>query len=228
MMMNLPEIATRLRRGSAALALVVTLALCAACGGGGGGAKEEPGTTDSGTPPAVSGEVQVTEEEMAQQPETPEVTPPTPERRAPEVRKVGRVRDPFINPLQGSVAPVDIQPQATAAATAAAGDAGAAAATPMTVDSFAALKKPKAPVMPKPDLVVTGLLRSGSGYRAILTGPDGSLIVAVGQKVDPFRIASISPKGVVLAWKGQKMTLPLEQEQFGPDGLPRQAESRRP
>ena len=227
MMMNLPQIATRLRRGSAALALVVTLTLGAACGGGGGGGTEEPGTTDSGTPPAVSGEVQVTEEEMAQQPETPEVTPPTPERRAPEVRKVGRVRDPFINPLQGSVAPVDIQPQATAAATAAAGDASAAA-PPRAAGSFAALTKPKAPVMPKPDLIVTGLLRSGSGYRAILTGPDGSLIVAVGQKVDPFRIASISPKGVVLAWKGQKMTLPLEQEQFGPGGLPRQAESRRP
>jgi hypothetical protein len=219
-MMNLPEIATRLRRGSAALALAGTLTLCAACGGGGG--TEESGTTDSGTPPAVSGEVQVTEEEMAQQPETPEATP-TPERRAPEVRAVGRVRDPFINPLQASVVPVE--PQASAPAMAA---GGASAAGPTSAGSFAALKKPKAPVMPTPDVTVTGLVRSGSGYRAILTGPDGSLIVATGQKVGPFQIGSISPKGVVLTWKGQKVTLPLEREQFGPDGLPRQAESRRP
>jgi len=218
--MNLPEIASRLRRGSAALALAGTLTLCAACGGGGG--TEESGTTDSGTPPAVSGEVQVTEEEMSQQTETTEVAP-TPERRAPEVRSVGRVRDPFINPLQASVVPTEPQ---VSAPVSEAGTAGAA--VPMTGASFGALKKPKAPVMPTPDVTVTGLVRSGSGYRAILTGPDGSLIVATGQKVGPFQIASISPKGVVLTWKGQKVTLPLEREQFGPDGLPRQTEGRRP
>jgi len=220
--MNLPEIASRLRRGSAALALAGTLTLCAACGGGGG--TGEPETTDSSTPPAVSGEVQVTEEEVAQQPETPEVAP-TPERRAPEVRSVGRVRDPFINPLEASVVPVE--PQAGAAVPAV-GSTEAGAAAPVMGSSLGALKKPKAPVMPTPEVSVTGLVRSGTGYRAILTGPDGSLIVGTGQKVGPFQIASISPKGVVLAWKGQKLTLPLEREQFGPDGQPRAMEGRRP
>lgn len=212
--MNLPEIAHRLRRGTMALALAGTLALCVACGGGGGTGETE--TTDSGTPPAVSGEVQVTEEEVALEPEVPEATA-TPERRQPQVRSVGRVRDPFINPLEASVVPV--QPAGPVTQPGVAAPAGGAA--PMTGAPLAGFQKPKAPEMPTPDVMVTGLVRSGATYRAILTGPEGSLIVAAGQKVGSFQVASISPKGVVLSWKGQKVTLPLEREEFGPDGLRR-------
>ncbi len=222
--MNLPLFGKTVGRGGVTLALAGTLALCAACGGGGG--TEGSTSPDAGASPAVSGEVQVTEEEAVAEAEAPTATP-TPERRVPQVRSVGRVRDPFVNPTAATVEAATEVPAPSAApaqagtrpqdkAAGVAGAAGAAGATGYPT----LFKKPAKPVVPQPDVAVTGILRSPAGNRAILAGPEGSEIVVVGQKVGEFRVAGIDAKGVTLSWKEHRIQVPFEREVFSLKGSP--------
>lgn len=232
--MNLPLFGRMVSRGGATLALAGTLALCAACGGGGG--TEGTASPDAGATPAVSGEVQVTEEEAVAEAETP-VAEATPERRAPQVRSVGRVRDPFVNP---TVSAVEAPPQvpSTTPTTAAPGSGAAstqgAASVPGQIPGQ--VKAPTKPVMPQPDVVVTGVVRSARGNRAILRGPEGPEIVVVGQKLGEFVVSAIDVKGVTLSWKGHRVQVPFEREVFSLKSPPvpkdkddqRQPRTRRP
>jgi len=212
--MNLPLFGRVVGRGGVTLALAGTLALCAACGGGGGA--DETTSPDAGASPAVSGEVQVTEEEMVSETDAP-VAQATPARRVPQIRSAGRVRDPFVNPtaigLEEAAAPGEVTTPAVAQTK-----TGEPAASTGATGYPSAFKKPTKPVVPQPDVVVTGVLRSPGGNRAILSGPEGSEIVVVGQKVGEFRVAAIEAKGVTLSWKDHRIQVPFEREVFSLKG----------
>ena len=206
--MNLPEFGQRVSRGGAVLAMVGTLALAAACGGGGG--TETSATPEAGGSPTVSGEVQVSE-----QPEGAETPAPgaTPERPAPEVHALGQVRDPFIIPVGGAVVEAAAPTAAASPAAGASPEAPAEAATP------------EPPPIEKPDIKVTGIVRSGSGFRAILTGPENSYIVAQGEKLGSYTVTKVTSNSVTLTFKKNSFTLPMEQEVFGPSGSKTEGES---
>lgn len=204
--MNLPEFGRLARRGGVALVLAGMLSL-SACGGG---TTESTASPEAGATPAVSGEVQVTEE-VATTTETTPTTEATPSRPAPQARAVGQVRDPFVNPTSGAVAGPTTPPPTTPATPAVDNDGGS------DPGEGTAPAKPEV-VVQKPDIKVTGIVRSGGSYRAILTGPENSYIVAAGEKLGAYSVSSITSNTVTLTYQNHKFTLPLEQETFGPGG----------
>lgn len=205
--MNLPEFGRQARRGGVALVLAGMLSL-SACGGG---TTESTASPEAGATPAVSGEVQVTEE-VATTTETTPTAEASPSRPAPQARAVGQVRDPFVNPTAGSsVVAGPTTPTPTSPTPAVDNDGGKDAG------EESAATKPEV-VVQKPDIKVTGIVRSGGTYRAILTGPENSYIVAPGEKLGAYSVSSITANTVTLTYQNHKFTLPLEQETFGPGG----------
>lgn len=201
--MNLPEFGRQARRGGVALVLAGMLSLTA-CGGG----TTESASPEAGATPAVSGEVQVTEE-VATTTDTTPTGEASPSRPAPQARAVGQVRDPFVNPTIGQS--VATTPPPAAQTPPVDNDGGPDAgdrATPASPEV----------VVQKPDIKVTGIVRSGGTYRAILTGPENSYIVAPGEKLGAYSVSSITSNSVTLTYQNHKFTLPLEQENFGPGG----------
>jgi hypothetical protein len=73
----------------------------------------------------------------------------------------------------------------------------------------------------KPDVKVTGILRSGSSYQAILQGPEKAIMVSPGQNISGYRVAAVTGQDVTLVYKGKyKFVIPLEKEVFGNTGNP--------
>lgn len=204
--MNLPEFGHQVRRGGVALVLAGMLSLSAACGGG---TTEPSASPEAGGTPAVTGEVQVTEEVAATTETTPTASA-TPNRPAPQARSVGQVRDPFVDPTLGAAPVAQNTPEPAATPDAGAGPG-------KTGDGGKVDAKPEV-VVQKPDIKVTGIVRSGGSYRAILTGPENSYIVASGEKLGAYSVSSITANSVTLTYQNHKFTLPLEQESFGPGG----------
>lgn len=202
--MNLPEFGRQARRGGVALVLAGMLSLTA-CGGG---TTDSTASPEAGATPAVSGEVQVTEE-VATTTETTPTAEASPSRPAPQARAVGQVRDPFVNPTSSE--PIAGPTTPTSPTPAVDNDGG------RDPGEESAAAKPEV-VVQKPDIKVTGIVRSGGTYRAILTGPENSYIVAPGEKLGAYSVSSITSNTVTLTYQNHKFTLPLEQETFGPGG----------
>lgn len=203
--MNLPEFGRQARRGGVALVLAGMLSL-SACGGG---TTESTASPEAGATPAVSGEVQVTEE-VATTTETTPTAEASPSRPAPQARAVGQVRDPFVNPTVGQSVAGPTTPPTTSPTPPVDNDGG-------RDEGEGPPAKPEV-VVQKPDIKVTGIVRSGGTYRAILTGPENSYIVAPGEKLGAYSVSSITSNTVTLTYQNHKFTLPLEQETFGPGG----------
>lgn len=85
-----------------------------------------------------------------------------------------------------------------------------------------AKKNPKPVVkVNKPDVKVTGILRSGSSYQAILQGPEKAIMVSPGQTISGYRVAAVTGQDVTLVYKNKyKFVIPLEKEVFGNTGNP--------
>lgn len=73
----------------------------------------------------------------------------------------------------------------------------------------------------KPDVKVTGILRSGNVYKAILQGPEKAIMVSSGENIGGYRIAAVTDRDVTLVYKNKyKFVIPLEKEVFGNTGAP--------
>lgn len=73
----------------------------------------------------------------------------------------------------------------------------------------------------KPDVKVTGILRSGNVYKAILQGPEKAIMVSSGEQIGGYRIAAVTSRDVTLVYKNKyKFVIPLEKEVFGNTGAP--------
>ena len=70
----------------------------------------------------------------------------------------------------------------------------------------------------KPSITVNGILRGGHGYEAMISDGRQTRLVAVGEKVDKYRILDINPKAKTVTiglGKEHKFCYTLEKEQFG-------------
>lgn len=169
------------------------------------GASETVSITDTGAEAPATG--------------TPAASP-TPTGSQPLARPVQQqiTRDPFVNPLTGGGTTLASRPRATPRVTAA--TPGSTASTP------GATTKPTAPggqeeaepeeEVPPPDVTVTGIVMGAGRSFAIVTGPEQSYIVGVGDKLVEYRILAISPQAVTFGLKSRKFKVKL-QDEFGAD-----------
>ena len=70
----------------------------------------------------------------------------------------------------------------------------------------------------KPSITVNGILRGAYGYEAMISDGRQTRLVAVGERVDKYRILDINPKAKTVTiglGKEHKFCYTLEKEQFG-------------
>ena len=65
-----------------------------------------------------------------------------------------------------------------------------------------------------PSVTISGIVSSGGGNRAILSSPDQTYIVSVGDKLSSFRVSAISAKSVTFTYKDRDFKVEMEDE-FG-------------
>ena len=132
----------------------------------------------------------------------------------------GKLRDPFDKffgaPAIGTSLAGGVKPST---------DKGHQGINPAYARKLAAKKAQETPKpvvkVSKPDVKVTGILRSGSSYKAILQGPQKAIMVSSGETIGGYRIAAVTEKDVTLVYKGKyKFVIPLEKEVFGSTGIP--------
>ncbi|GMU58153.1 MAG: hypothetical protein AMXMBFR33_72990 [Candidatus Xenobia bacterium] len=169
------------------------------------GASETVSITDTGAEAPATG--------------TPAASP-TPRGSQPLARPVQQqiTRDPFVNPLTGGGASLASRPTVRATPRVTAATPGStAAATPGTKASPGAqdAAEPEEEV-PPPDVTVTGIVMGAGRSFAIVTGPEQSYIVGVGDKLVEYRILAISPQAVTFGLKSKKFKVKL-QDEFGAD-----------
>ncbi len=139
---------------------------------------------------------------------------------APKVKSIGVVRDPFNRfygmPAVGTSLSGGVKPTVDKGRMAVSSAYRKRAARKQEVE------KPKPVVkVSKPNVKVTGILKSGSTYKAILQGPERAIMVSSGEKVGGYRIAAVTDKDVTLVYKDKyKFVIPMEQETFGSKGTP--------
>lgn len=169
------------------------------------GASETVSITDTGAEAPTTG--------------TPAASP-TPTGSQPLARPVQQqiTRDPFVNPMTGGGTALASRPTVRATPRVTAATPGsAAAATPGTKASPGAqdAAEPEEEV-PPPDVTVTGIVMGAGRSFAIVTGPEQSYIVGVGDKLVEYRILAISPQAVTFGLKSKKFKVKL-QDEFGAD-----------
>jgi hypothetical protein len=177
-------------------------------------------STGCGTPQSTETEAQNTpkpQETVAIQPDsapTPaEVTPAEKPVKAPaplaRPAQTGITKDPFVNPFVGGKLPPPISserkkdPQAVNADKA----ADSKVAGPATKDAEVA-------EIEEPRFELRGIVRSDSGMKALLAVADETRIVANGQTVDGYLVASIDNRGLTVTRSGQKFRVKMKNE-FG-------------
>ncbi|GMU53777.1 MAG: hypothetical protein AMXMBFR33_29230 [Candidatus Xenobia bacterium] len=177
-------------------------------------------STGCGTPQSTETEAQNTpkpQETVAIQPDsapTPaEVTPAEKPVKAPaplaRPAQTGITKDPFVNPFVDGKLPPPISserkkdPQAVNADKA----ADSKVAGPATKDAEVA-------EIEEPRFELRGIVRSDSGMKALLAVADETRIVANGQTVDGYLVASIDNRGLTVTRSGQKFRVKMKNE-FG-------------
>ncbi|MDO5296099.1 MAG: hypothetical protein Q4F00_05560 [bacterium] len=131
-----------------------------------------------------------------------------------------KVRDPFDKyygaPAIGTSLTGGVKPSSDR------GSKGLNSAYQRKIAAKKALETPKPVVkVHKPDVKVTGILRSGSNYQAILQGPEKAIMVSSGETIGGYRVAAVTSQDVTLVYKGKyKFVIPLEKEVFGSMGTP--------
>lgn len=116
-------------------------------------------------------------------------------RRTPRPASTGR-QEPTVKPAEGAAASTE-----------------GSAAAPAGPDAPAYGDEEEPEVSP-PAVTVTGIISSGSGRRAILTSPDQSYIVSVGDKLAEYRVTAISERAVSFSLSDRTFKLEMEDE-FG-------------
>ena len=136
------------------------------------------------------------------------------------VRTVGNVRDPF-NKFYGDPA-IGTSLTGNTSKIINKGKTEVSAGYKKKVAAKKAKESAEAVVkVSKPNVKVTGILRSGANYKAILQGPEKAIMVSSGENIAGYRIAAISDKDVTLVYKNKyKFVLPMEKETFGSTGAP--------
>ncbi|MBI3929570.1 MAG: hypothetical protein HY319_28775 [Armatimonadetes bacterium] len=164
----------------------------------------------------ASESITITEEEGAEKPAAGESKPAvTPLNRAKI--KISD-RDPFRNPIaSGEVHETAISKPAHTVRPAAA-PAGTASkpaqAAPKAGSKPAAAAEEAEPEVAAPAVTVTGIVMSGGSRRAILTSPDQSYIVGVGDKLAEYRVSAITDHSVTFKVGDNTFTLEIE-DQWG-------------
>lgn len=158
----------------------------------------------SAQPPTTSQTVEIKKTEAK-----PAATPKEANPLAIPAKKTNR--DPFV---KGEAAPVKLSNQANTGAV------KVAAASPKDKGKAGPAKAAvPAPVIPPPQVVVHGIVVSGSGNQAILKSPNNTYIVHAGDKLGDYRVASVDTKQVVFTFKDKSFKMKLEEE-FGGIGTP--------
>ncbi len=169
------------------------------------GASETVSITDTGAEAPASG--------------TPAASP-TPRGGQPLARPVQQqiTRDPFINPLKGGGTELGTKPsvRSTPRVTAATPSSTAAATPGSKASPGAEDAAEEEEEVPPPDVTVTGIVMGAGRSFAIVTGPEQSYIVGVGDKLVEYRILAISPQAVTFGLKSRKFKVKL-QDEFGAD-----------
>lgn len=139
---------------------------------------------------------------------------------APKVKSVGVIRDPF-NRFHGMPA-VSTSLSGGVRPTVDKGRVAVSSAYRKRIAKKQEAAKPKPVVkVSKPNVKVTGILKSGSTYKAILQGPERAIMVSSGESIGGYRIAAVTDKDVTLVYKDKyKFVIPMEQETFGSKGTP--------
>ncbi|MGM9999202.1 MAG: hypothetical protein ACI38Q_07425 [Candidatus Bruticola sp.] len=135
---------------------------------------------------------------------------------APARRKVA-VRDPFLNTASGPVVVSNASLAKMSAAQRAALQRSQKKAVTNTSAKKAKAAKKVVKVV-KPNIMVNGILRGSNGYEAMISDGTQTRLVAVGQRVDKYRILGIDPKTNTVTiglGKEHKFRYTLEKEQFG-------------
>ena len=137
---------------------------------------------------------------------------------APVRRKVS-VRDPFLNVMVGPATVSKARLSKMSAAQRAALQRSQKKAVTNTSASKAKQQAANKVVkVVKPSITVNGILRGGNGYEAMISDGRQTRLVAVGEKVDKYRILDINPKAKTVTiglGKEHKFCYTLEKEQFG-------------
>lgn len=149
-------------------------------------------------PPQGAKETVVIKEETAPAKAQPKETLPAPG-TAPKP-KVNR--DPFVHGAAAPPPPPPPTPDKPAAAGPAKTEGG----------KEAVITDKPVVVVPAPEVKVQGILLSGKGNRAIVVGPNTTFIVKQGDKLGDYKVASITNKQVVFAFKDKKFPIRLESE----------------
>ncbi|MCA9790731.1 MAG: hypothetical protein KC910_03020 [Candidatus Eremiobacteraeota bacterium] len=165
----------------------------------------------------ASGKVTISED--AETPKTPD-KPAKAEQQGPKKMPKPKLtdRDPFINPIEagtfsGGKTPKKGDPNAGPTVRAHDGEGATANADAKGGDEAAYTDEEVEEIDP-PAVTISGIVSSGGGRMAILTSPDQSHIVRVGDKVGEYRVAGISERAVTFKIKDQTFKIIMEDE-FG-------------
>ena len=140
------------------------------------------------------------------------------QKKAAPVRRKVSVRDPFLNMVVGPASVSNARLSKMSAAQRAALQRSQKKAVVNTSASKAKQAAKKVVKVVKPSITVNGILRGGHGYEAMISDGRQTRLVAVGEKVDKYRILDINPKAKTVTiglGKEHKFCYTLEKEQFG-------------
>lgn len=249
-MKNLPVVSQDMFKTCKVFAIAGLLSLCCACGGsqpsdapegnvsaspisGEVEVKGDEVQSSTGEATAEENKTEQTSEAAAAENNAPEgqsaevadnnSNPPQAKADNTPVRKnlaTTKVRDPFDKyygaPAIGTSLTGGIKPSTDR------GNKGLNSAYQRKIAAKKAMETPKPVVkVHKPDVKVTGILRSGSNYKAILQGPEKAVMVSPGEVIGGYRVAAVTSQDVTLIYKGKyKFVIPLEKEVFGSMGTP--------
>lgn len=174
--------------------------------------------TDAGTASSGEGTGDGTAVEPAQGTEVAADKAAAEQKKAAPVRRKVSVRDPFLNMVVGPASVSNARLSKMSAAQRAALQRSQKKAVVNTSASKAKQAAKKVVKVVKPSITVNGILRGGHGYEAMISDGRQTRLVAVGEKVDKYRILDINPKAKTVTiglGKEHKFCYTLEKEQFG-------------
>lgn len=175
--------------------------------------------TDAGTASSGEGTGDGTAVEPAQGGEVAADKAAAEQKKAAPARRKVSVRDPFLNMVVGPAAVSNARLSKMSAAQRAALQRSQKKAVTNTSASKAKQAAAKKVVkVVKPSITVNGILRGGHGYEAMISDGRQTRLVAVGEKVDKYRILDINPKAKTVTiglGKEHKFCYTLEKERFG-------------
>lgn len=174
--------------------------------------------TDAGTASSGEGTGDGTAVEPAQGTEVAADKAAAEHKKAAPVRRKVAVRDPFLNMVVGPASVSNARLSKMSAAQRAALQRSQKKAVTKTSASKAKQAAKKVVKVVKPSITVNGILRGAHGYEAMISDGRQTRLVAVGERVDKYRILDINPKAKTVTiglGKEHKFCYTLEKEQFG-------------